>query len=443
MDFLNNDIRDIYRKYLIPTLGSALVMSIYSFVDTIAVGQYAGAIGTAALAVINPLYTLMYVVGSICALGGSVRYGHAIGKGKREEADNYFSASLVLCIVLTGLIWLVFVIFLGPILRLFGANDAVFPTAMAYGRWIIWCLPIIVLPDYLGAFLRIDGDPKRALRAVMIGGSLNMFLDWLLVFPLRMGVSGAAIATVLGTLVQAAIMSSHFFSPKNRLRFVHTERLNVCIKKILRTGFSSSLLDLGNVALAIVMNQMMRIYGGTEALGIYGVVNTITILFQALFAGVGQTILPAVSVNHGAGRTDRVRAFYRRALFSVLVLGILFMLPGEIFPGRILYVFIHAEGATVSLGSYIFRLYFPCFLFLGYNVLATFILQALLRHQASMWIAILRSFVFPLFALFILPRLFGAAGVYSALTVSEAMVAAGVWWYIRTQTLLLTHEKPL
>lgn len=437
MDFLNGDIKKIYRNYLIPTLGSALVMSIYSFVDTIAVGQYAGAIGTAALAVINPLYILMYVLGSICALGGSVRYGHAIGKGKKDEASGYFSAASILCMALTGAMWIISVIFLGQILRIFGANDAVFPTAMAYGKWIIWFLPVIVLPDYLGAFLRIDRDPKRALRAVMIGGAVNMFLDWLLVFPLQMGVSGAAIATVIGTLVQDIIMFSHFSSRENNLRFVRTAHMLQYTGNILWTGFGSSLLDLGNVALAVIMNQMMRAYGGTEALGIYGVVNTITILFQALFAGVGQTILPAVSINYGAEKKERVRAFYKKARTSIMILGVLFTLTGELFPDQILFLFIHAEGLMITLGSYIFRLYFPCFLFLGYNVLATFVFQALLLHKASMWIAILRSFAVPLMMLFILPHLLGATGVYVTLTLSEFAVAVGVWRYTRTQTTLL------
>lgn len=436
MDFLNGDVGKIYRNYLIPTLGSALVMSIYSFVDTIAVGQYAGAVGTAALAVINPLYILMYVLGSICALGGSVRYGHAVGQGKKEEATGYFSAASILCICLTGIVWIISIIFLKQILCLFGANDAVFPTAMAYGKWIILFLPIIVMPDYLGAFLRMDQDPKRALRAVMIGGMVNMFLDWLLVFPLRMGVSGAAIATVIGTLIQDVIMLSHFLSRENQLQFVCMENVFRYMKNILRTGFGSSLLDIGNVALAVIMNQMMRTYGGTEALGIYGVVNTIAILFQALFAGVGQTILPAVSVNYGAEKKERVRAFYKCALTSVMILGLLFTLSGELFPDRILYLFIHAEGAMVTLGAYICRLYFPCFLLLGYNVLAIFIFQALLLHRASVWIAVLRSFAVPLIMLLILPRLFGAFGVYSAMSWSEGVVALGVWIYTRTKTTL-------
>ena len=424
MDFLQSDVKKLYRKYLVPTLGSALVMSIYSTVDTIAVGQYAGEMGTAAIAVINPLYTVMYVLATLFSIGGSVRVGNALGKKDEKGALEYFTTAVFSCVALTCVAWALIVWRMEDVLRLFGANEEVMPSAWAYGRWVLWFLPVIVVPDFLGQFLRMDKDPRRALHAVLAGGCVNMVLDWYLVFVVDMGVSGAGLATVIGTAVQCVYMATHFFSRDNHLKIVPVRNPMKKLGEIVHTGTSSVTLDLGNVVVAILMNRMVLQYGGTSALGVYGVVNTITILFQALFSGVGQTIQPGVSVNYGAGKEDRVRLFYRLAVRTALWMGIGFTLCGEIFPRQILRLFMGDPGQEVlEMGAVIVRTCFLCFPFLGYNVLAIFYLQAVLQHRASLFTAMMRSYIMPLVLLGILPAALGALGVYLVFPVGESIVS--------------------
>ena len=136
MDFLKSDVRTIYQRYLLPTLGSALAMSIYSIVDTMAVGRYAGPAGTAALAVVNPVYVIMVVIAFLCATGGSVRFGNALGRGDRREANAYFCASLVLCALMTALTWILLLLRYREIFVFFGANEEILPVASEYGIWI-------------------------------------------------------------------------------------------------------------------------------------------------------------------------------------------------------------------------------------------------------------------------------------------------------------------
>ncbi len=431
MDFLKDNVNQIYRKYLVPTLGSALAMSVYSFVDTIAVGQYAGPAGSAALAVINPIYILMAVIAFLCSTGGSVRYGNALGEGKKEKALAYFTVSVILCIALTCTAWLIFALFLPQILTFFGADKEVLPVAMEYGIWIIRFFPVIVIPDLLAPFIRIDKDPKRAMAAVLTGGCINMFLDWFLVFPVNMGVKGAALATVTGTAVQCFIMLSHFFTKENHLNFIKPYRILPAIKNIITTGAPSSLLDLGNVILAICMNKQMLLWGGPSALGIYGVINTISILCQALFAGVGQTIQPGVSVNHGADNTERVKKFYQLGVKTVLIMGICFTITGELFPNTIIHIFMKTTPEVLSMAPHIMRLYFLCFPFMGFCVLSALYLQAVLQQKVSAFLAVMRSVILPVCLLYTLPVFLKADGVYITMPVSDCMMSLITLLYLR------------
>lgn len=423
LDFLTTDVNTIYRRYLVPTLGSALAMSIYSVVDSMAVGQYAGPAGSAALAVVNPVYVIMTVIAFLFATGGSVRLGNALGEGDERKAKEYFTLSAILCAAVTCAGWLIFRLWYREIFTFFGATADVLPIAAEYGLWIIRFFPVIVLPDFLAPFLRVDKDPIRAMTAVVTGGGINMFLDWFLVFPVGMGVKGAAIATVIGTAVQCVIMLSHFSTAGNHLRFVRIAKFGDKARFVVLTGFAASLLDLGNVFVAILMNNQIARFGGTAALGVYGVINTLAILFQALFSGVGQTIQPGVSINHGAGNTARSSRFRTLAVRTALGMGIGFCLLGELFPTGIVRIFMKATPEALAVAPQFVRMYFLAFPFLGYTVTAIYYLQSVLRQKASNALAISRSFLLPAVFLTMLPARWKLTGVYAAIPVSEMVVS--------------------
>lgn len=233
MDFITGDIKQLYRKFLVASMASAVVMSIYSFVDTIAVGQSEGPVGAAAMAVITPLYGVLIFLGILCGVGGSVLYGNAHGEGKEEKANALFTAATGLMLFLMVLVWIMFALFHEPIFTFFGADTELMPKVMEYARWLIWFLPVFILPTFISSFIRNDGAPGLAMAAVIIGGCVNVFGDWFFCFPLGMGITGAAIATVLGTCIQVLIMCSHFLSKKCTLRFVKPNHIVPAIRQTL------------------------------------------------------------------------------------------------------------------------------------------------------------------------------------------------------------------
>ncbi len=434
MDFITGDIKQLYRKFLTASMASAMVMSIYSFVDTIAVGQSEGPAGAAAMAVITPLYGVLIFLGILCGVGGSVLYGNARGEGKEEKANALFTAATGLMLFLILLVWIIFALFHQQIFTFFGADAELMPKVMEYARWLIWFLPVFILPTFISSFIRNDGAPGLAMAAVIIGGCVNIFGDWFFVFPLGLGMTGAAIATVLGTSVQVIIMCIHFFTKKCTLRIVKPNHVKPAICQTLGIGFGASVLDLGTVILSIIMNNQIMRYGDTNALAVYGVVATITSLFQALYCGVGQAIQPIVSANCGAMQADRIKQVWKMALTTVIVLGIGFTAVGELFPTQIVRLFMDVTPEVLTVAPGIIRPFFLLFLFLGITVLATYHLQSIMHGRMSMMIAVLRSVVISGLLIYILPLFMGILGVWVAMPISELIVAIIALIYIQKRT---------
>jgi len=434
MDFITGDIKQLYRKFLTASMASAMVMSIYSFVDTIAVGQSEGPAGAAAMAVITPLYGMLIFLGILCGVGGSVLYGNARGEGKEEKANALFTAATGLMLFLILLVWIVFALFHQQIFTFFGADAELMPKVMEYARWLIWFLPVFILPTFVSSFIRNDGAPGLAMAAVIIGGCVNIFGDWFFVFPLGLGMTGAAIATVLGTSAQVIIMCIHFFTKKCTLRLVKPNHVKPAICQTLGIGFGASVLDLGTVILSIIMNNQIMRYGDTNALAVYGVVATITSLFQALYCGVGQAIQPIVSANCGAMQAERIKQVWKMALTTVIVLGIGFTAIGELFPTQIVRLFMDVTPEVLTVAPGIIRPFFLLFLLLGITVLATYHLQSIMHGRMSMMIAVLRSVVISGLLIYILPLFVGILGVWVAMPISELIVAIIALIYIQKRT---------
>lgn len=430
MDFLKDDVKMLYRKYLSASLLSALVMSIYSFVDTIAVGQSEGPIGAAAIAVITPLYGVMVFVAILVGVGGSVLLSSARGEGSVEKGNVYFTASVLLMAAIIVFCWIGFLLFHEQIFTFFGADAALMPKVMEYAKWIIRMFPVFIAPTFISSFIRNDGAPTLAMAAVIVGGCTNIFGDWFFVFPLDMGMEGAAIATVIGTSLQVLIMCSHFLRKKCGLRLVKPYRFGHTLRNILAIGFGASVLDLGTVVLAILMNNQIMRYGSTTELAVYGVIATITSLFQALFCGVGQAIQPLVSANYGAGNQKRIRSFWKMSLVTVLIMGIAFTALGELLPVPIVKLFIDTTPEVITAAPTILRLFFTIFIPLGITVLSTYYLQSEMHSRMSIIVAILRSVVFSSILIFIFPVLMGITGVWLAMPVSECIVAVIALFYI-------------
>lgn len=431
MNLLTDNTRNIYFKYLLASLGSSVVISIYSIVDTIAVGQYAGPDGSAAMAVITPTWSVTTFFSLLFGIGGAVLMSHAKGSGHERAGNQYFSEASIGILGLMVILWILFAVFKENLFYLFGANEEIMPLVLQYANWLVAFFPVFLLSPFLSAFIRNDNAPNLAMTAVMAGAVFNVFGDWLFVFPMDMGMTGAALATVLGTAIQLAILCSHFFSKHCKLKFIKPDNFLRDTLKIVSTGCSSGLLELANGILISLFNYKIMKYSGTATLAVFGVICTCSTLFQVLFGGVGQAIQPFVSTNYGAGKNDRIHEIFGMSVTTVILIGIMFALLGFIAPNALMKLFMDATPEVLEIAPGAVRIYFSSFLLMGINVLSTYYFQSIAQIKLALAISLLRGIIISGIFINILPMIWGIAGIWWTMPITEIVIAVAAVFFMR------------
>lgn len=437
MDLMKGNVKTIFFKYLSAAFGSALISSIYGLVDMAVVGQYQGPDGTAALAVVAPVWNIIYSLGLLTGIGGSVLFGAARGSGKRELERAYFTAALIATFILAGVSWIVVALFDRQLLILFGAEETLLPLARQYLFPVKFAVPLFLFNQMLAAFLRNDGAPGLATAAVLSGGLFNVAGDCFLVFGLDMGIMGAGIATAAGALITFTVMLTHFFSGKNTLRLTAPGKLSTYFRQIAVTGFSTFFLDIAMGILTMLFNRQIVRYLGTDALAVYGVLVNVSTIVQCCAYSVGQAAQPVISVNFGAGKWERVKSVLKYALYACAFFGVVWTVLILAVPNGFIRIFMAPTEAVCRIAPFILRGYGISFLLLPLNVFSTYYFQSLMKPGASFAVSVIRGLVLSGLLICILPLAWGGDAVWFAMPVTEAAVAVGVTVLIRRYTVRL------
>lgn len=423
MDFLNDRIKPIYFKYLTAAFGSALIGSIYSVVDMAMVGQYHGPEGTAALAVVAPIWNVIYSLGLLMGIGGSVIFSTIKGQNKAQnEANEVYTSSLIGSLILAGLAWLAILFFDEALLTLFGASPELMQLGRRYLIPIKFVLPLFLLNQMLAAYLRNDNDPSLATLSVLTGGIFNIFGDYFLVFVLDLGIFGAGLATALGTTLSFVVMITHFVSKKNSLRLVRPQHFIQNMMKISLTGFSTFFIDIAMGILTILFNRQIMAYLGINALSVYGMIVNISTFVQCCAYSVGQAAQSIISVNYGAKQASRIKEVLKYALETVAIISLIWVVVIQMKPMLFVNIFMTPTAEIMEIAPQIVRTYGLSFLLLPFNIFSTYYFQAILKPQASFIVSLARGLVISGIWIIILP-LIHAQALWLAMPLTEAMVA--------------------
>lgn len=422
MDLLKENLKKLYFRFLIPSLGSAMVMSIYTLTDAIVIGKGVGADALAALSITTPLLCILMSMGILFGVGGSVQMSVCRGTGSYDKANRFFTLSFFTLGVISIILWLVYGLNISSILRLMGANETLHPYAMAYMKYINIFLPIAVFSNYFAIFVRADGDPNRAMLGVMLGGAANIVLDIVFVFPLQMGIGGAALASVIGMVIQVVVGISHFFSKKNELRFIKPKHVLSSIGQIINNGIPSFFNEFANGFIVFLFNIQILKYCGDTALSVYSVISNCVILFNSLFTGVGQSIQPVIATNFGAGKWDRIKKVRNMAFVTIIIMGAIFSLSGVLFPTVVCSVFMKLDESMTVIAQNGVRKYFLTFLPMGINLMTSYYLQSVLRVKKSLCISLLRNVILSGTAIIVFPLIFDGDSLWIVMPVVETVV---------------------
>ena len=424
MDLLNGNIKKIYLKYLTASFGSALISSIYGVVDMAMVGQYHGPSGSAAMAIVAPIWNILYSFGLLIGIGGSVLMSNSRGRHEDTKRQNeYFTVAVILTAAVSILLWIGLILFEEPLLTLFGANETLMPLAKQYLIPIRFTVPVFLITQLLSAFLRNDSDPGLATKAVMAGGLINVFGDYFLVFTCNLGILGAAIATVGSASVSVLVMLTHFRSRKNTLKLTYPSAFMAKTKQVFTTGFSTFFIDIAMGFITVLFNRQIMKYLGTDALSVYGIIVNISTFVQCCAYGIGQASQPILCVNYGAGKAERIKTLLHCNILTAAIVSAVWLLLAMCFPNGFVYIFMTPTESVLAIAPSIIRAYALSFLFLPFNIYATYYFQSIMQPTVSFTISLLRGALISGLLIIILPMLFTSSALWYAMPIAELLTA--------------------
>ena len=424
VDLLNGKLNKTYFTMLFSAIASTIVTTIYSTVDMICIGHYAGPDGAAAVSCINPLWALMFAFGVLTGVGGAVMMSNRRGAGNEKAANEYFTVAVITCMILSLLLVSGYAIFLEPLIKLFGASGTLLELAVDYMTAMLFSVPTFTMCAGLSTFARNDGEALIPTVATIVGGVINMFLDVFLVFTCDMGVRGAGLATGIGQMVAFLIVLSYFFTKKCKLRFTKVGKIPDVLIRIVTVGLAAFLIEITSGVTTAVHNITITEHLGTAHLAVYGTASMVVITCYTLFNGIGTAMQPLVATAFGAGNADRVKKTLRLAFLTALVMSALFFTVCEVFPTTILRIDMDVSDEVLEIGPHIMRLYCISLLAMGFSMVFNYYFQSTLMRSACTILSMLRGLVFPVALVLALPLWLGYDFIWLAVPVGEILTAA-------------------
>ncbi len=444
-DFLNKPVKQVFMRYLVPSVFATMVTSIYVLADTIIVGKGIGTIAVAALNIVLPLYNIFFGLGLLFGVGGSVLMSILRGEGDEKGSNAYFSTSLVAMCVVLALSLAFFTAFMEKIALVFGGTPETMPYIMDYMPYIVWGMGLFFFSSYLQTFIRNDGAPRLAMYAVVSGGVANIILDYVFVYNFNMGMAGAAIATVMGSGLTVVILLTHFFTKKNNLHFSLKGVRPSFIKNIILNGFASFLIEVASGVTIFVFNIQLLKYAGNTGVSVYSIISNTAIVVVCICKGINQAAQPLLSTNYGAGlyeRTDKIRSLAVKV--SIIICAVPVIL-GLVVPDFFTYIFINPDSAILSMSAPAIRIYFVGFMMLGINMVFICYFQAILKNGYSMIICLMRGLILVVAFAYIFPLFMDVTGIWLAVPAAETITMLfGIYLiYFKKSTQREINDKSL
>ena len=426
-------------KYAVPCVISLLVAALYNVVDQIFIANatYLGSFGNAANTVVFPMTVVALAVAVLIGDGCCAFVSLSLGGGRDEDAHKSIGSAIILCILCSVVLTAVYLIFMEPILTLFGGkvNGETYACAREYFFWISLGIPFYMFGKAMNPIIRSDGSPKFAMAATLAGAATNLVLDPILIYPLHMGMKGAAVATVLGQVLTAGLSIWYLFHMKAvHLRKTSFGLFGGLMRRYLAMGITSLLSQIALVLSMAAFQNMCTKYGALDPifgqpeysqipLAVMGIVMKFYQIAISIAIGMAAGCIPVVGYNIGAGRKDRAKKLFTYLLLWELGIGLAALCIVEIFPRQLIGIFGAANESAYYTDFAVrsFRIYL-CLIFLSMMNKGTFIyLQAMGKALASTMISLTREVIFGVSLPIILPRFFGLDGLLYSFPLADIL----------------------
>ena len=407
-------------RFTLPSIVMMVFTSIYSVVDGFFISNYAGKTAFAALNLIYPFLMILGGMGFMIGTGGTALVARCLGAGDREQANRYFSMMIELTLLVGALLSIVGIVFIEPIARLFGASEAMLPECVLYGRIVLAFNAAFMLQNVFQAFLVTAERPHMGLYVTVAAGVTNMVLDALFIAVFKWGVAGAAIATGLSQCVGGLIPLIYFMRPnKSPLRLKLAALQLPSILQACANGSSELMSNISGSLVSIAYNAQLMKYAGENGVAAYGVLMYVQFIFVAIDVGYAVGCAPIVGYHYGAQNHGELKNMLRKSLFLMSISGVVLTLLAAALAAPLARLFVGYDQALFDMTRHAFRLFSLSFLLAGINIYVSSFFTALNNGAVSAIVSFLRTLVFQMLCVLVLPIFFGIDGIWWATAVAE------------------------
>lgn len=420
----HQNVGSLLLKLSIPATIGMVVNALYNIVDTIFIGRGVNELAIGGLTVAFPVQMLIMAVAQMIGIGAASAISRSLGEGNAEKADTYAGNSYVLIFIISTILTIIGLLFLDPILRLFGASDTLLPYARDYMRVILIGSILFSFTVSSNNIVRAEGNAKVSMLVMIIGTGMNIILDPIFIFGFKMGISGAAIATILSQTISFIFLIFYMFSGKSmiKLGLHHLKLRSDYVVEILTIGFPSFIRQVSGSVIAIFLNNSIVHFGGDIALSAFGVINRIIMfIFMPMF-GLVQGLQPIVGFNYGAKLFPRVKETIRVSIRSLVIYCVSGTLIILLFIQAIFHLFT-PNPEVIAIGTFAMRIMILGIPVVGIQIISSSVFQSIGKAKPALLLSFLRQIILFLPFMLIFPHLFnlGLLGIWLAYPASDIL----------------------
>ena len=420
-----------YRKlirFTLPSIAMMIFTSVYGVVDGFFVSNFAGKTPFSAVNLIMPFLMIVATVGFMFGTGGTAIVAKTLGEGKKEKANQYFSLFVYVAFVLGVIFAIVGIVFIRPVSVWLGAEGELLENCVVYARIILAALPFYVLQLLFQSFFPAAEKPQLGLAVTVSAGVTNMVLDAVLVIllPQAYKLAGAAIATAMSQIVGGVIPLFYFFRKNSSiLRLGKTTFDGKAILKACANGSSEFMSNVSMSVVGMLYNLQLLKYAGENGVAAYGVMMYVSMIFSAAFIGYSIGVAPVISYHNGAQNDQESKGLLRQSLMMIGAFGIGMVAAAELSALPLARIFVGYDAELMALTVSGFKIFALSFVFMGFAIFSSGFFTALNDGLTSALISFLRTLVFEVAAVLLLPLIWGIDGVWISIVVAEVM-AVGI-----------------
>ncbi|MCC8190372.1 MAG: polysaccharide biosynthesis C-terminal domain-containing protein [Planctomycetes bacterium] len=425
----------LFVTYAIPQTVGLLLNSIYLIVDGIFIGNRLGREAMAAAAVAVPVIEILIAVALAISVGAGVIISGSFGRQDDTRANAAFTLSLAMAVTVALAIAVLGNVWIDALAVRLGATPDIHTEAVVYLWYIVTGSPFLIGSFAFSAYARADNRPKLAMTALAVGSVSNIILDYVFLYPLDLGIGGAALATAIGPLFSVAILLPHFLRRQGRLRLGWPRLSGRLAGAIVYLGAPAFIMEFSIGIVTLLYNLAITSHGfGDIGLAAYLTIGYIALIILTVYLGIGQGVQPLISYFHGTGDDQRSRDLLRYLFAAMTILGFALYAAVVLFARPFIAIFTPDDGELVTFTADKAVVYFSGFALAGWSILIITFFQSIGQAGRALVLSLLRSVVLPALFLLLFPRIWGREGIWPALSAAEiltALLAAGLYRFRR------------